>query len=256
MVPTFLRMSTGTRQRNSAQRGVAGGRPTGEQTGSGPRPGVGTWPGAAGDGTAPARALPNRRSPALIVAGVLCAVLGALGGAFAWTQASRAESVVVMNRDVPRGEELRQGDVGVVSIAVGDQVATVPASRLEGLIGRSALVDLPRGSLLGPASVGEPSLPAGSAHLGLRLAAGRVPSSPMPAGTRITVVELAAEQTERGGSASTGPPRTIDAVVSRAPVRGEDRASWLLDIEVRQDEAAGIADLAARDRVAVIVRGS
>lgn len=197
----------------------------------------------------------------LMVAGVLCAVLGALGGAFAWTQASRAESVLVMTRDVPRGEELRQGDVGVVSISVGDQVQTLPASRLDGLIGRSALVDLPRGSLLGPSSVGDRSIPADAAHLGLKLPAGRVPTSPMPAGTRIGVVEVAADKGESGGGAgsdgaATGPPRTIDAVVSRAPVRGEDRTSWLMDIEVPQAEAAAIADLAARDRVAVIVRGS
>lgn len=191
----------------------------------------------------------------LIVAGVLCAVLGALGGAFAWTQASRAESVLVMNRAVPRGEELRQGDVGVVSISVGGQVETLPASRLDGLIGRSALVDLPRGGLLGPDSVGDRSVPADAAQLGLKLASGRVPTSPMPAGTRIRVVEVAPAGAEVDAT-SKGPPRTVDAVVSRAPVRGEDRTSWLLDIEVAQAEAAAIADLAARDQIAVIVRGS
>ncbi|MCI1747225.1 MAG: SAF domain-containing protein [Acidipropionibacterium sp.] len=255
-------MLTGTSQRTSARRGAADARPAPNASGESRRPGESgaVRAGAMRAGAPPGRALPNRRSPVLVVAGVLCAVLGALGGAFAWTQASRAESVLVMTRDVPRGEELRQGDIGVVSISAGDQVQTLPASRLDGLIGRSALVDLPRGSLLGASSVGDRSVPADAAHLGLKLAAGRVPTSPMPAGTRIRVVEVAPEGAGSGGAdgkgASTGSPRTIDAVVFRAPVRGEDRTSWLMDIEVPQSEAAVIADLAARDRVAVIVRGS
>ena len=58
----------------------------------------------APDTVADAPRLRTRRSPVLIVAGLLCAVLGALGGAFAWTQASRAQSVLVMVRDVARGE--------------------------------------------------------------------------------------------------------------------------------------------------------
>ncbi|WP_244937918.1 SAF domain-containing protein [Acidipropionibacterium jensenii] len=254
-------MSTRTGHRTSAPRGGAGGRPGGD-AGQAPAP---DHRGAPRRGTA----LPNRRSPMLIVAGVLCAVLGALGGAFAWTQASQSQSVLVMTRDVARGEELRHGDIAVASISVPDQVDTLPASRLDSLIGRRAVVDLPRGSLPGSRSVGDLPVAAGRAHVGLKLAAGRVPTEPMPAGTRITIVEVTGDATsaETGspsgqsspaaGGPSTGTvPRTIDAVVSRAPVRAEDRSSWLLDVEVLQADAAVIADLAARDRVAVIVRGS
>ncbi|WP_051232100.1 SAF domain-containing protein [Acidipropionibacterium thoenii] len=188
----------------------------------------------------------------LIVAGVLCAVLGALGGAFAWTQASRAESVLVMTRDVARGEQIRHGDLGVVSISVGDQVETLPASQLDQLIGHSALVDLPRGALPGARAVGDLPVPAGTAQLGLKLPGGRVPASSMPAGTRISVVEVADADAQ---GAASGIPRTFEATVSQGPVRAEDRTSWLLDVQVKQADAAVIADLAARDRVAVIVRG-
>lgn len=204
--------------------------------------------------------LRTRRSPVLIVAGLLCAVLGALGGAFAWTQASRAQSVLVMTRDVARGEQLRSGDVGVVSIAIAEGVSTLPASELDRLIGHHARVDLPAGSLPGAGSVGALPVSPGTAHVGLRLPAGRVPTSPMPAGTRISVVEVAEKsETQAAGatrSTDTGnSPRSTDAVVVRAPVRAEDRASWLLDVEVGAGQAARLADLAARDRVAVIVRG-
>ena len=188
----------------------------------------------------------------LIVAGVLCAVLGALGGAFAWTQASRAESVLVMTRDVARGEQIRHGDLGVVSISVGGQVETLPASPLDPLIGPAAVVDLPRGALPGARAVGDLPVPAGTAQLGLKLPGGRVPASSMPAGTRISVVEVADADAQ---GAASGIPRTFEATVSQGPVRAEDRTSWLLDVQVKQADAAVIADLAARDRVAVIVRG-
>lgn len=216
--------------------------------------------GRADAGRSDAGRLRARRSPLLVVAGLLCAVLGALGGAFAWTQASRAQSVLVMNRTVARGEQLRAGDVGAVSISLADGVATLPASSLDGLIGRHARVDLPAGSLLGPGSVGSPQLGPGSSRVGLRLPAGRVPTTPMPAGTRITVVEVAAASSaaQADGTAGQGAadPRTFDAVVARAPARTEDRAAWLMDVEVDVARAALLADLASRDRVAVIVRGS
>ncbi|AFV87973.1 SAF domain-containing protein [Acidipropionibacterium acidipropionici ATCC 4875] len=202
--------------------------------------------------------LRTRRSPVLIVAGLLCAVLGALGGAFAWTQASRAQSVLVMARDVARGEQLRSGDVGVVSISVAEGVSTLPASELDRLIGGHAKVDLPAGSLLGAGFVGALPITPGTARVGLRLPAGRVPTSPMPAGTRISVVEVAEKsETQASGTQRDAEkaPRSTDAVVVRAPVRAEDRASWLLDVEVNADQAPRLADLASRDRVAVIVRG-
>lgn len=220
-------------------------------------------PGRSGPGAPETATLRARRSPLLVVAGLLCATLGALGGAFAWTQASRAQSVLVMNRSVERGEQLQAGDVGVVSISLAEGVATLPASGLDGLVGRHARVDLPAGSLLGPGSVGSPQLGAGSSRVGLRLPAGRVPTTSMPAGTRITVVEVAeassaaqAGAQPSGAERGSGEPRTFDAVVARAPARADDRASWLMDIEVDAGRAALLADLASRDRVAVIVRGS
>jgi hypothetical protein len=212
----------------------------------------------APDTVADAPRLRTRRSPVLIVAGLLCAVLGALGGAFAWTQASRAQSVLVMARDVARGEQLRSGDVGVVSISVAEGVSTLPASELDRLIGGHAKVDLPAGSLLGAGSVGALPITPGTARVGLRLPAGRVPTSPMPAGTRISVVEVAEKsETQASGTQRDAEkaPRSTDAVVVRAPVRAEDRTSWLLDVEVNADQAPRLADLASRDRVAVIVRG-
>lgn len=257
----------GTRQPTAAGRTPAEGAAPLSAGATGPVPGSPeagrSRPGPSGPGASEAVALRARRSPLLVVAGLLCAALGALGGAFAWTQASRAQSVLVMNRGVERGEQLQAGDVGVVSISLAEGVATLPASGLDGLVGRHARVDLPAGSLLGPGSVGAPQLGAGSSRVGLRLPAGRVPTTPMPAGTRITVVEVAeapsavqAGPQPAGVAQGPGGLRTFDAVVARAPARAEDRAGWLMDVEVDAARAALLADLASRDRVAVIVRGS
>ena len=121
-----------------------------------------------------------RRSPRLIVIGVLCACLGGLGGAVAWHRASHANQVLVMTRAVGQGEVVRTADVGLTSVAVDRAVATIPASQLDQIVGRHALVDLSPGQLLGSHSVGELRVAPGRARVGLRLAAGRLPTRRCP----------------------------------------------------------------------------
>jgi len=130
-----------------------------------------------------------RRSPRLIVIGVLCACLGGLGGAVAWHRASHADQVLVMTRAVGQGDIVRNADIGLTSVAVDRAVATIPASQLDKIVGRHALVDLSPGQLLGSHSVGELRVAPGRARIGLKLAAGRLPTVSLPAGAHITVIE-------------------------------------------------------------------
>lgn len=186
----------------------------------------------------------------MVAIGVLCACLGGLGGAWAWHRAAHADQVLVMTRSVGRGEVVRSTDVGLTSVSVDGSVRTMPASSLDQVVGRHALVDLPAGHLLGSGSVGELTVKPGRARVGLKLPAGRVPSVSLPAGASVTIVETAPEHQ---GDAEAG-TTTVDATVVAAPRSSGDHGSWLVDVEVAADEAARLADLAARDRVALVER--
>lgn len=123
----------------------------------------------------PAPALRARRSPRLIVLGLLCACLGGLGSALALHQLTDARQIVVVSHDVARGETVRAADLGTVSVGAASGMSVVPADQLDSLVGRTALVDLGRGEAVAPGNIGDARIAAGRSHVGLRLPAGRVP---------------------------------------------------------------------------------
>lgn len=191
-----------------------------------------------------------RRSPRLVVIGVLCSVLGALVIAAAFAQTRDTRSVVVMSRTVERGEILKPGDLTTVSIGAAPGLATVPADQLDSLIGKSALVDLPAAALVGREMVGEPVLAKDTSHLGVKLEAGRLPLGRMPAGTRVLLVEVSAAQGQ--ANVTSAAARTFPATVVTSPTELPDGATWVLDVAVTSRDAAQVAELAATGRLVVV----
>lgn len=206
---------------------------------------------ASVDGARADSALRPRRSPRLIAAGVLCGCLGALGGALVWQQASSSHPVVVVNSSVARGETVRASDLAVVELGTAAGVKTIPADRLTELVGKQALVDLPAGSLVGEGSIGTPTTPAGTAELGLKLSAGRLPTSPMPAGTKVVLIEVPAD----GAAASGSGGRTVEGVIVSSPTLLPDGGTWVVDVAVAEGQATEVAQLSAKDRIVLIKKG-
>ncbi|MGJ6981667.1 SAF domain-containing protein [Aestuariimicrobium soli] len=197
-------------------------------------------------------ALRPRRSPRLVIIGLLVACLGALGAAVAWTQTTRAEPVVVLVADVARGEIVEAADLGVANVGTPPGVESFPAERLQELIGKHALVDLPAGVLVGAGSIGDPVTPAGTSQLGLKLAAGRLPTSPLPAGTTVLLVPVAAPGAEKSTSQLGD---AIPATVVAQPQQLPDGATWVLDVSVADGQAVTVARLAATDALVVVRQG-
>lgn len=191
-----------------------------------------------------------RRSNRLIVIGVLCACLGALIMAWAWTGTQESQTVVLMAADVARGEQLEAADLTTTTLGRADGVTVVPADRVAGLVGKFALVDLPAGSLPGPDAIGSHLVPAGAAQLGLKLAAGRLPSQPVPPGTRIWLIAVPGPM-----DSDTTPGAQYEAIVASTPQATADGSGWLVDVQVEEIVAGQVAALAAVDRVAVVRRG-
>lgn len=207
-----------------------------------------TEPGQAPSRPAAVR-LRARRNPRLIVIGVLCACLGALGMGWAWHGAQRTQPVILVNRDITRGEKIKAGDLKTTTIGPAPEVQTVPADRLESLIGQYAQVDLRVGALLSPAAVGPELLPAGNAQVGLLLAAGRLPSQSLRSGDQVLLVAIPAPGS---GEPPAGPPRRFNAAVASPPQALSDGQRWLVDVELAEDQAVEVAALAAAERIALV----
>ncbi|MDO4412575.1 SAF domain-containing protein [Cutibacterium sp.] len=174
-----------------------------------------------------------------------------MGGAFAWHSASHTDQVLVMTRAVGQGEIVRNTDVGLTSVAVDRAVATIPASQLDKIVGQHALADLSAGQLLGSHSVGKLRVASGRARVGLKLAAGRLPTVSLPAGAQVTLVETSSDK----DSETVSELSTFDAVVVATPKASGDHGGWLVDVEVDSGSAARLADLASLDRIALVERG-
>ena len=185
-----------------------------------------------------------RRSPRLIALGVLAVTLGGLGATALYTMNTDNRSVVVMARDVVRGDEIQTSDLAVISVPRGLQVDTSGAEEMDQLLGRTARSDLPAGSFPVPRHVGEDPIPPGHSLVGIRLTSGRLPTAALPPGTRIQLISLA-----------EGDDRVVDAVVAASPRALEDGSGQLLDVTVPKAFAPVVATLAATDQLVLIAVG-
>lgn len=186
-----------------------------------------------------------RRNPRWIAAGVLAMCLGGLGSGVLYTSVTDARSVLRANRTIFRGEVIQATDLGVVSLGSAVGVQTVPADDAATLVGKTALTDLPDGSLIPPQSIGEAELPAGTVRLGLNLAPGRLPVSALPPGTSVLLVTT----TKEGTGTPEGP--SVIAEIATSPTTLPD-GSALLDVSVPASEAERVARLAAADLVVLV----
>ncbi len=197
--------------------------------------------------TAPMAPMRARRNPRWIAAGVLAVCLGGLGSTLLYTQAGNATAVVRVNHAVARGDVIGPEDLGVITVGNVAGVSTVPADELGRLVGQTAISDLAEGSLLAPNTIGAPILAADQVRIGLRLTAGRLPASALPAGTRVWLVAVPAANS---GGADKG-EATVTGSVASSPTVAPDGAS-VLDVNVPTAQAERIARLAATDRLALV----
>jgi hypothetical protein len=186
-----------------------------------------------------------RRNLRWMAVGVLAVCLGGLGAALLYGNLSNAQSVLTVKRTVYRDQVITADDLGVTSAVPATGVETVSTERLEEVVGRTALSDLVEGSLLSPRGYGEAVVEVGSVRIGLRLAAGRLPSAPMPPGTGVLLVPVGRD----GGEPPAG--ASVAARMATAAAGLPDGA-WIVDVSVAATEAERIARLAASDQLVLV----
>lgn len=85
-----------------------------------------------------------------LVVGVLVMVSVALGAGLWHLRSPDQVTVLTLTRPIERGETLSAGDVRAVQVASNDDLAGIDAEAMPEVVGRTALIDLPRGTLLTP----------------------------------------------------------------------------------------------------------
>lgn len=193
-----------------------------------------------------------RRDPRWLAGGLVAVALGGLASAYGFATVAASEPVIKVNRTVHRGEVLQASDLAVVQVGRSADLKGVPASQLDVVVGKAATTDLPGGTLLVAESVGAAEVPAGAARVGLRLVAGRYPSTPMLPGTKVLVVALPA----KAAGVSPGAPAvaSVPAVLVGTPSVQPD-GSAVLDVNVPVNQAETIARLAASEQVVLVRQG-
>lgn len=206
-------------------------------------------PGTAG--TAPAAPTPTRtrRRPLMVAAGLALAVVCGLGAWFLFSTVGTTVTVLTVRDEVPRGEPIVAEDLTTLQIASGQTTNALPAARAREVIGQIAMVDLPAGTVVTSANIGDTlTVAGGDSIVGVALTTAQMPSQQLAAGDVVRLVDTPIAQ----GEPPATPPQTFTATVFA--VRPDEQNSRLIvDLVVNRSEAPDIAARAATGRVALIL---
>ncbi len=178
-------------------------------------------------------------------------LLGGLLLLYAVPLYSQHTSVVVMARDVKVGATLTAADVATADVSVGDQVAVVHPQ--DGVLGKTALSDLPAGSLLSPRLVGDaPTLANGQNLVPVRLKLGQRPEQGLSAGQAVLAVPAPADPNSPGG-AKLVQVQSIGAIVVSSGQPDPATGDVVVDLRIPQADAVGLARAAATGSVTLVL---
>lgn len=194
---------------------------------------------------------PVRRRWGRIAVGVAAALLGAWVFAALYLSADDTREVLALANPVERLERIERSDLRVLRLPTNTDVQTVPASQLDGVVGRVAATDLAAGSLLADGQlvpVGERLVAAGEAVVGVLVGPGDAPSTGLDRGAKVSVVVRPPAGVS--GAAVEVPGWVAD--VSGAVGSKGDRS---VEVVVARRDAASVSAAAADRRVTIVVLG-
>jgi hypothetical protein len=187
-----------------------------------------------------------------VLLAVLVVVLGGLVSMWAVGSYAHRDRVLVIAANVPVGQTITVADLAGADLSVDPRVSAFTVEQQSEVIGKVALVDLARGTLVNPSQVGQSQvLTAGQVLVPLQLKPGQLPSVGLAPGQRVLLV---ASPVDTGAATPTGsPPDPIEASVAESGV--PDASTWVTVVDVRVPRNAGVslARMAAGGNVTVVV---
>lgn len=191
----------------------------------------------------------SRRRPAVIAAGIALAIVGGLGSWYYASSVGNTTTVLTTKDTVNRGEEITTDDLATIEIAGGQGTTAFTAAQASDVVGMTATVDLPGGSLLTAENVGNAiAIENGQSIVGVALTVAQMPSYSLAAGDSIRLVDTPVAQ----GDPPATTPKSFEATVFTTRYE-ESTSQWIIDLVVSEDQAADIAARAATGRIALIL---
>lgn len=187
----------------------------------------------------------RERRPALLAAGLVLVVAGALGSALVVHRSGDRVEVLVARSDIAPGERITTDDLGVALVAA-DGATVVPAASLANFVGTVATSRIPAQTLVTPAMfLAGDTVPAGAAVVGLVLAPEQRPSEALEPGdvVRAFLVTADGSSTVSGRPAGTTLLEAARVVAGGAggTATGGDTVSLLLPVDAASDVVAAAA---------------
>lgn len=185
----------------------------------------------------------------MVGAGLALAAVGGLTSAWLVSSGRDTVPVVAVARDVERGQELARADLGVVGVPPDASLATVPADRLEEVVGATAATGLLAGSLLTPDATTDTPVPMdGAALVGVAVTEAQRPAEPLVPGDDVRIVDTPPAQADP-------PAAEPDSIAGQVvAVSAPDEVGLaVVDVLVPRDRAADLAARAATGRVALVL---
>ncbi len=140
--------------------------------------------------TPPVAAVRRMRIPQLVV-GVLLTAGAALGFVLFNAASVQRTPVLALADDIDRGHVLTVDDLQVVYVGTDDVLALTPADRSDLLVGRAAVLALPAGTLVTVDQLAEGrTLVPGAGVVGLALSPGQYPTPRLAIGDLVNVLEV------------------------------------------------------------------
>ncbi|MEO3861324.1 SAF domain-containing protein [Acrocarpospora sp. B8E8] len=196
--------------------------------------------------------LPRHRRRGMVAISIALIAVGALGAAYLVTGLDKRSPVIVAARDIPVGQQIAAQDLAETRVAAEPGVAMIPARQLPEVVGQVAAMDLPQGTLLGPASVtGQHSPREGEQVVPVALKPSQLPARGLNPGDHVLVVITPGEQTVPGQQQEP-PAGDVAAVVDRMAGPGTEGLA-VVDLLVDADAGVQVARYAATGRIALLL---
>jgi len=183
---------------------------------------------------------------------VLVVVLGGLVSMWAVSSYAHRDRVLVIAQDVAVGHAITVDDLAGADLTVDPRVAAFRVEQQDQVIGKVALVNLAKGTLVNPSQVGQSQLlTAGQVLVPLQLKPGQLPAVGLAPGQVVLLVATPADTAQAGSAVGGADP--IKASVAESGVPDPSTGMTVVDVRVPQDAGAPLARMAAGGNVTVVV---
>lgn len=196
---------------------------------------------------------PVQSKPRKPIIGAAIALIIIFALVFAWLLNTQGQNLTVFaaKGDISRGHVMTVDDLTAVQIPEGQPLPHYLTTQQGEVVGKTAQVDIPQGSLVTPNTIGVGSgLGPDQSMVGLSLTNAQLPPYPLTNGDKIRIVSTPANLAEAPKEAPTAISATVISS-QRDTVSGQT----LVAVLVPNSNAPELAAKAATGRVALILDG-